>query len=406
MKKFMFVLLCVSILGLPVFAGGGADKGQSGKTVIKVAYWANSAEQAHFEYLVGGFEKEHPDITVTLQQYPSSEEFWKAIPVAIAAGTGPDVIAFSDEGNAEYMTSGVLAPLDDLFVQTGFTKAKFLDSLWAGWTYNGKIYGVPYDTSTSAIIINRDYLSAAGIANPPSTMAEFKAAAKALTTSAHAGVGIWLMEFHLAQYVHAFGGDWGNGKTIDTPQNAAGLQFVVDLFKEGSAKTPQELGADWDGQAFANGQTAMTTGGPWYVGFLKDAAPNINYAAIPIPTGTKAAQSAYSHGFSITAQSKNQRAAMELIKYMVRDEAQLKGIENVGYAPAVASLLPRYVDSVPQFKTIYDNLPKNGVPFAYPAKTTEFNAALCRGMEEIIFDSRTSLTVPALLKSLQAEFGQ
>ena len=342
---------------------------------------------------------------MTLQGYPTSDEFWAAIPAAIAAGVGPDVIGFSDEGNAEYMVNGVLEPLDDLLKEVGMDKSKFVPTLLNGWTYEGKLYGIPYDTSTSMLNINVDMWQKAGLGEYPKTMDELKQAAKALTKGDVKGLAIFINEFHLTQYAHAFGGDWGNGKTIDTKENAAGLQFVVDLFKEGLAITPKQLAASWDGEAFAKGKVAISTGGPWYIGYLKEASPDLKHVGIPMPKGTVDAQSAYSHGFSVTKQSKSKLAAMKLIDYMTRDEAQLKGIENVGYVPAVQTLVSEYIKSSPEFmKGVMDNMAKNGKPFAYPPETKNFNADLCSGMEEIIFVKDTKFTVETLLKGLQDKY--
>ena len=373
---------------------------------LKMAYWANAAEEAYFQSMSAGIESEYPNIRITHQVFPSSADFWTTIPVAIAAGTGPDIIAFSDEGNAEYMANGVLAPLEGLFDPVGFDKAKFLPSLWSGWTYDGNIYGVPYDTSTSMLSINKAMMDAAGLTGIPETMDELLEWAKAMTTGDTYGICIWLMEFHLSQFVHAFGGGWGNGRTIDTPENERGLQFVVDLFTvHNVAITPQEAGAAWDGETFSRGASAMSTGGPWYVGFLADAAPDLDFIAVPIPTGTVARQSAYSHGFSVTASSNYQYEAMQAIKYMTRDEIQIVGIDQVGYCPAVESLIPQYVDSMPLLQPIYANLGSNGTPFSYPVQTVEFTAELAAGMEELIFNPGSGLTVKALLTDLQQRFG-
>ena len=55
-------------------------------------------------------------------------------------------------------------------------------------------------------------------------MDEVRTAAEALTTDSVKGLCININEFHLTQYVKAFGGGWGKGETINTPENAQGLQ--------------------------------------------------------------------------------------------------------------------------------------------------------------------------------------
>lgn len=373
---------------------------------VKFSFWANAAEQKNFEFAVAGIEKKYPDVKVILQGYPTSDEFWAAVPTAIAAGVGPDVIGFSDEGNSDYMVNGVLEPLDDLISQVGMDKGKFVPTLLNGWTYDGKLYGIPYDTSTSMLCINADMWAKAGLKDYPKTMDELKTAAKALTKGEVKGICINLFNFHITQYTHAFGGDWGNGATIDTKENAAGLQFIADLFKEGLAITPQQLSASWDGEAFAKGKAAISTGGPWYIGYTKDANKDMKMVGVPIPMASMQAQSAYSHGLSITKMSQNKPGAMKLIDYMTRDEAQNAEIESVGYVPSVQSLIPNYIKSAPDYmKTIMDNMAVNGKAFAYPPETKGFDADLTKGMQDICLKSNSKLTVEQLLKDLQEKYG-
>ncbi len=373
---------------------------------VKFSFWANAAEQKNFEFAVSGIENKYPEVKVVLQGYPTSDEFWAAVPTAIAAGVGPDVIGFSDEGNSDYMVNGVLEPLDDLITQVGMDKSKFVPTLLNGWTYDGKLYGIPYDTSTSMLSINTGLWAAAGLKDYPKTMDDLKAAAKALTKDDVKGICINLFNFHITQYTHAFGGDWGNGATIDTKENAAGLQFIADLFKEGLAITPQQLSASWDGEAFAKGKVAMSTGGPWYIGYTKDANTDLNMVGVPIPMATTQAQSAYSHGLSITKMSQNKPGAMKLIDYMTRDEAQNAEIDSVGYVPSVQSLIPNYVKSAPDYmKTIMDNMASNGKAFAYPPETKGFDADLTKGMQDICLKGDSKLTVEQLLKDLQTKYG-
>ncbi|WP_169306610.1 ABC transporter substrate-binding protein [Cohnella pontilimi] len=416
MKKSWLYLLCTVLLVMVVSACGsksntdqGASSSQDAKNApveVTMAYWANAAEQKNFEFMVNGIEKEYPEIKVKLQQYPTSDEFWKAVPAAIAAGVGPDIIAMSDEGNYEYIAKGVLEPLDDWIGQAGFDKSRITASLYKGWSDNGKLYGIPYDSSTSMLAINKALFDKSGITKNPETMDELLTLAKAMTKDGMKGIVGNIDPFHITQYVHAFGGDWNFGKTINSPENIKGVQFFTDLFlKEKVAIAPIEVGAPWDGEVFAKEKGAMSTAGPWYVGYLKEANPNMQMIALPMPKGTVDAQSAYSHGLSILQGSQHKLEAMKVIKYALRDESQLDAIETVGYSPAVSSLLPKYLEKYPELKPVFDNMEKAGMPFAYPKDTKNFNADLVKGVEEIIFKGGKK-SVEELLNELQTKYGQ
>ncbi|MBR2568122.1 MAG: extracellular solute-binding protein [Paenibacillus sp.] len=421
MKKKAVVLLCTLLLMLTAVGcgsgsnagdansaanSGGADQEKKQTVEVTMAYWANASEQKNFEYMIDGLEKEHPNIKVKMQMYPTSDEFWKAVPAAIAAGVGPDIIAMSDEGNYEYIKKGVLAPLDELIDKVGFEKDRITASLYKGWTDDNKLFGIPYDSSTSMLAVNKKMFEASGITKQPETMDEVVELAKAMSKDGVKGIIGSIDPFHITQYVHAFGGDWGFGKTINSKENIAGVQFFVDLFlKHQVAIAPIEVGAPWDGEVFSQEKGAMSTAGPWYVGHLKEANPDMEMIALPMPKGTVEAQSAYSHGLSILAGSKNKEEAMQVIKYALRDDAQINAIEAVGYSPAVSALLPKYLEKNPELKPVFDNMEKVGMPFAYPEQTKAFHADLLKGVEEIIF-KKDGLTVEQLLNDLQSKYGQ
>lgn len=421
MKKAMTLLLsCIMLVGMLAACGskttsdsaseGAKDSTPAEKSAepveVTMAYWANAAEQKNFEFMVQGIETKYPEIKVKLQQYPTSDEFWKAVPAAIAAGVGPDIIAMSDEGNYEYISQGVLEPLDDLINTVGFDKSRISSSLYKGWTDNDKLYGIPYDSSTSMLAINKAMFDKSGITKYPETMDEVLALAKAMTKDGVKGIVGSIDPFHITQYVHAFGGGWNFGKTINSAENIQGLQFFVDMFLESNAAiAPIEIGAPWDGEVFSKEKGAMSTAGPWYVGYLKEANPELELISLPMPKGTVEAQSAYSHGLSILQGSKYKEAAMKVIDFALRDEAQLDAIETVGYSPSVASLLPKYLEKYPDLKPVFDNMEKAGKPFAYPEKTKEFNADLLKGVEEVIFKGGKK-PVADLLNELQEKYGQ
>lgn len=425
MKKAMtLILCCIMLTGLLAACASKTTNNSAGQKTnetpavaeatqkpadpveVTMAYWANAAEQKNFEFMVKGIEEKYPEVKVKLQQYPTSDEFWKAVPAAIAAGVGPDIIAMSDEGNYEYIAKGVLEPLDELIETVGFDKSRITTSLYKGWTDSGKLYGIPYDSSTSMLAINKKMFDQSGITKYPETMDEMLELAKAMTKDGVKGIVGSIDPFHITQYVHAFGGGWNFGKTINSAENVKGLQFFVDMFLESKvAIAPIEIGAPWDGEVFSKEKGAMSTAGPWYVGYLKEANPGLEMIALPMPKGTVNAQSAYSHGLSILQGSKNKEAAMKVITYALRDEAQTDAIETVGYSPAVSALLPKYLEKYPELKPVFDNMEKAGMPFAYPEQTKAFHADLLKGVEEIIFKNG-KLPVKELLDELQEKYGQ
>src|SRR5262249_20582974 len=197
------------------------------------------------------------------------------MPQQVAAGTIPDVIVWDNSAPvAQYVAEKAIRSLSALASQNALGLAGNPRALVKAWTINGQLYGVPSYLQDSAFVYNINLFNSAGIKQLPTSMAQVAADAK-LVKSKTGKYGLVILDnlFHLTQYVLAFGGGWNYGKTINSPQNVAGLQFLVDLFSSGAAIIPKQVGAAWDGEALANNQAAMSDGGPWDLGFMPATAP-------------------------------------------------------------------------------------------------------------------------------------
>lgn len=421
MSKAISLLLCAGVLaGCTACSGNpesstdssqnssvaetSSEPGTGEQVEIKFAYFGGVADQTRFETnMAGGIEEALPHIKVSFQMYASDQEFYTAVPVALAAGTGPDI--FTDEPTLEYINNGVISELDSYLNEVGFDLEEYSKTARDGCQYDGKTYAVPYSTSVSALAVNMDMLNAAGIESVPKTTEELKAAAKAMTKDGVYGLCIWPTEHHLSQYIHAFGGDWGYGKTINSPENVEGLQFVVDLFKEGCAVTPNQVGSSWDGEAFANGLVGMSTGGNWYLGAVEGVNPNLNFELVPVPGDENGVETTQVGTLLMSESCNHKKEAAEVMKYMVSPE-NLKNNIELGDVPSTDDLRVQAMEATPALDALFSVSDEIGRPFAYPEKKKEFAAALGSGMEDIIFRGDDGNTVEELLETLQAEYGQ
>ena len=73
------------------------------------------------------------------------------------------------------------------------------------------------------------------------------------------GLCVNTQEYHFTNYCLSFGGGWDSGKTIDTPENAAALQFIIDAYRQGYVVTPKELGVSYTSvNRWENGRSLPT----------------------------------------------------------------------------------------------------------------------------------------------------
>jgi multiple sugar transport system substrate-binding protein len=364
-------------------AGGSQASGSAGaKTTVTMGFWGTAQDLKIYQAAADNISKQYPNIELKIKQYPSSDQFWNALPGEIAAGVAPDFIKISNEGSYEYIQKGMFVPLDDLVTSAGIDLNRYTAGSVDTWKVDGKLYGIPNSVIPGMFLINEDMWKNAGLGKYPTTWDEVKAAAKKLTTKDVKGIVINIDPYHITNYVKSYGGGWGYGKTINSPENVKALQTIFDMYNAGVAVTPKSLGYGWDGEVFANGKAAMTTGGYWYKSFLKDAAPNLKYVAIPIPKGTTEGSTMIADGYVVLKDAKDKKAAAQAAYYMTNDDTQKALMEN-GLPTAVASLSPKYFELNPEFKSIEPEL-KTATDFAYPAETKKFKDELVMQLENTL----------------------
>lgn len=83
-----------------------------------------------------------------------------ALRTALPAGEGPDVF-YVEPGETQYITSGFIAPLDDLV-----DWSNIYDWARAVWTYDGKTWALPEEAYTDELYYNKDWLKKLGVSLP------------------------------------------------------------------------------------------------------------------------------------------------------------------------------------------------------------------------------------------------
>jgi multiple sugar transport system substrate-binding protein len=369
---------------------------------VRFGMWGSEKEINVYNELLKGSESMFPGLKLEIQTYPSSADFWNILPAQIAAKTAPDIVKLTNEGAYEYIEKGMFTPIDDLVAQAKLDMSAYADSAKAIWASDGKQYGIPVSVVPAMFFINKDMWDAAGLKDYPTTWAEVKEAAKALTKDGVKGICINIHEYHFTNYALTFGGGWGNGKTINSEANIKALETIVDFYKEGVAISPQEAGFGWDGEVFANKLAAMSTGGYWYKGYLDEAAPDINYVVIGMPEGTTKGSTSHSDAWVVLKDTSNPVAAVKAAYYLTRDEALDKIMREVGINPSKPALSGNYFEVNPEFKPIEAMVPY-AKDFGYPSDTKKFIDTIVPAMQEKIL-ANSDKSVKEILDEVQEQF--
>lgn len=384
-------------------AGASADtKADNGETVtVTLGYWGDSGETEAYEKSLEGIEAAIPGVKVELAHYAGTADFWDSLPGQIAAGTAPDIIVPSNEGHLGYITEGLFLPLNDY----GFDLSGFDENAVEAWTWEGKLYAIPATAAPGLFIINKDMWDEAGLGEMPKTWDEVYEAAKVLTKDDVAGLCIDFSQgYHPTQYMNSFGGGWKNGDEINSKANVDAFDYIFKMYEEGLAVNPKDVGLSWDGEVFAGGKCAMITGGTWYIGMMKEAAPDINYEVVPMPGGNgNHGCTLHSQGFAVLSSSKNPEKAAQAAYYLCNENAQRLTAEIVGNMPSLLSLRDWYFEENPKIAPAKESL-EWATSFGYPANAQEFQTDLVRAFEEVEYAGKEADS-KGILDNLAAKYG-
>ncbi|MFT7838526.1 sugar ABC transporter substrate-binding protein [Saccharothrix sp. BKS2] len=240
------------------------------------------ADQA-VDHLLARYQREHPGVRVERRSM-SPEEFRDALVRATAAGTFPDVAAVDSPDLPRLAGQGALADLTGRFADWPLTD-RFLDPVRESATHDGRFYGVPLRSTTTALVYDRAVFERAGVTGPPATWADLRATARALTGGDRAGLcfpaaGEDLTTTFLPVLWQAGGdvADLGAPAGVDALAHLRGL--VDDL---GAPADLPGWSADEVARRFADGRCAMVVAGPGSIPVFNQAG--LDWAAVPLPAG-------------------------------------------------------------------------------------------------------------------------
>ncbi len=324
-----------------------------------ITYWhtMSDPETEQLEKVIAAFEAANPDITVETTRY-AYDDFKSALLTGLAGGAAPDtarmdiawVSEFADQ-DALMQLDGTMPGFEDIAAQT--FPGPLSTNFW-----QGHYYGLPQNTNTQVLLWNKEVFEAAGITEPPATMAEFAEVACTLTEEetqygyALGGTYFWAP----APIFYAMGGEVvDEGITtadgyINGPESVAAFTMLKDLFDQGCISPNLLGGGIGTADGHATGLYAMIIDGPWMVDIYAGNYPDFKVNFAPVPTGPDGTTSSVVGGEDVVifAGSENANAAMKWTAFLMSEESQ-KMMAEVGVIPTLSSLIgdpamPAYFD--------------------------------------------------------------
>lgn len=332
-------------------SGSSTDDSGSGKITLKL--FSNLPDRKTGQGLVeqmiiDEYMEENQNVTIEVEAL--DEEAYKTKFKAYSMEGMPDVVsiwgqpAFLDE----VVDAGVLAELD----QGDYADYKFIEGSLNGFTYDGKLYGLPRNTDVACIYYNQKMFED-NQWDVPETYDELlelagKISDAGIIPMAMDGGDGWPMAVYLSDLLFQLAGTESSEIIADaiatgdfTDEN---LVKATEILKESADAKLFQNGYDSQDYAtamnlFTNGQAAMFYMGSWESSMaLNEDIPeeireNIRVFTMPSVKGGKAAKTDIAAwnggGYGVSAKSEIKEEAVKFINYMYQpDKLSKYGWEN------------------------------------------------------------------------------
>ncbi|MGO7176104.1 extracellular solute-binding protein [Rhizobium ruizarguesonis] len=338
--------LLAATAAVAVLASGSAFAQSANLTI-----WSWNVAASALKSTLPGFNKQFPDIKITVEDLGNSQVFDKTLAACAAGGDGlPDIVSI-ENFEAEIFWSrfpDCFANLKEL----GYTadiQAKFPDFKRTELEVGDVAYAMPWDSGPVAVFYRRDLYEKAGV--DPSTIStwdDFIAAGKKIS-AANPGVVMAQADFNGdSEWFRMIANEQGCGYystdgqniTINQPACVASLQKVKEMKDAGTLTS-----ANWDEKIQANtaGKAASQLYGGWYEGTVRSTSPDLKgkWGVYKMPSLTADGPHAANLGGSslaISATSANKEAAWKFVNYALgTDEGQITMLKEFGLVPSLLS---------------------------------------------------------------------
>jgi multiple sugar transport system substrate-binding protein len=311
MRRSVWVGIFLVVMGV-VFAGTQAGvAGEPAKTAgifpsgnVAIDFWwhVGGPLTPLLKELVERYKKFRPNVTIN-PTITSSTDHNQKLTVALAAGTGPDIIDNDASFFVQYYNKGVLEPLN-LEVFGVKSLAEFASGYEKGGldgaTFDGKVCALPYQANSMSLFINNKLFAAAGLdpkKDAPKTWQDVMALGPKLkkVQGARTIQKAFDFPYHSPRWqmqmfqplVEQFGGRIlsADGKNVylNSPAAVKALTLWRDVTKAGGDPKTSMTTATNSNQDFLDGRLAMWVTGPWATPLFRTSTNANEFTVVSYP---------------------------------------------------------------------------------------------------------------------------
>ncbi len=303
LNKWSALLLTMILLAALLISGCSSKGGGGGDVELKLGFYSSAQSDEKMQELIAKFQEKYPNIKVKTESSPYNQ-FFQKLDTQIAAESAPDV----------WLSDGVLVPKyaerGGLMDLTERIQQDLKGDEYYGLEFNkdaaGKYWGVPQGIQIAVLYYNKDMFDEAKVEYPNEdwTWDDLKAAAEQLTKDSNGkyaadpafdknkvsqyGLTFFSITEGWMTVLKSYGGGVLNEtldqSVIDSPENRAALEWIVDGMQRELLPTPSDLKSFQSNMApFPSKAAAMRIG--IYARTIDANAAGLNYDVTLLPKG-------------------------------------------------------------------------------------------------------------------------
>jgi len=364
------------VSALPMGAAAQEDwQGVDDGTTITM--WSRAATEDRVRQIVDAYNAGHQN-QIELTIVPT-DDYQARVGTAAGSGTLPDLFSADVVFMPNWTSQGLFTDITDRIASLPYLDNVAPAHIDAS-TWDGKQYGLPFIIDLSVWMYNKELFRQAGLdpEKPPTTLAEFDAAARAVDA--------------LGGDVHGtyFGGScggcnvftwwpiaWADGEAVMNPEgteallNSEEMKTIYSTFRKlhedgiTGPGTQEEQGPTWT-QFFPQGVIGIMPMPATLTGYPADGIANEDIGVTPI-AGINGGESTFVGGDSIglSRDSQNQDAAWNFLAWLLDEEAQVEVIAKNGNVVARSDLADNQYSSADPRLVLFNTIAGKGqTPFA------------------------------------------
>jgi ABC-type glycerol-3-phosphate transport system substrate-binding protein len=404
------LLMAGCLSGTSGSSGGASGDGEGSREPVTITVWDYYGQATPIKPAIAGFEKKYPWITVKYEAIDWDTAHEK-FTVVVSGGNPPDVATMDMTWMPTFASNGLFAdlgelsggkvngrPIEDTYTSGGLEAMRFDD----------KYVTMLFDFDAYALYYRADLFKKKGIPVPKTWDQLLQAAGKlAEDTDGDGKKDKYLYEisgadcFHWCQFLFQAGGSLlnadGTQAAFDGPAGVQALEMYKRLQESGNAVYWTDAEGD-PMNGIKDERIGMFQDGPYWMGLLKDGAPELKgkWRVAPSPRAEEPGSYLGGTGLSVPVNAKHPEAAWLFIDYMLGLPRQIGVFKRAGAAPATNAALESpvltkpdpYFDGEAPFPVFLDSM-SQATHFPYVEHWDQIDVIITNMVDAVMLDKKT-----------------